>query len=237
MQVESATPEPPEAICARVFRALRPRTAPPEISVRFLPYADAHSSACWRDGRLELRISDVLATAPAAVLEALMHILLGKLLGRPAPRNCVRRYRSYLNRRDIQRTLQLIRSLRGRKQLAGPKGEHFDLEEIFDDLNRRFFGGLMIRPRLGWSLRASRTTLGHWDPAHQAIVISRLLDRADTPRLALEYVMYHEMLHLRYPTQSRGSRRQVHTREFRAAERQFPRLKEAQQLLKRLVQS
>ncbi|MCS7314754.1 MAG: DUF45 domain-containing protein [Bryobacteraceae bacterium] len=236
MQVESLLQEPPEAICARVFRKLRPRTPAPEISVRFLPYADAHSSACWRDGRLELRISDVLEGAPPSVLEALIHILLGKLLRRPAPRACLYRYRRYLNRRDVQRTLELIRATRGRKQLAGPKGEHFHLEEIFDDLNRRFFGGLMIRPRLGWSLRASRSRLGHWDPAHQAIVISKVLDRAETPRLLLEYVIFHEMLHLRYPARARGGRRQVHTREFRAAERTFPRLEEARQMLKRLVQ-
>lgn len=237
MEVESASREPPEVICARVFRQLRPRTPPPAISVRFCPYADAHSSACWRNGRLELRISDVLAAAPVPVLEALMHILLGKLLRRPVPRAWLGRYRRYLARRDIQRTLELIRALRGRKQLAGPRGQHFDLDEIFDDLNRRFFHGLMIRPRLGWSLRVSRTTLGHWDPAHQAIVINKLLDRAGTPRFVLDYVMYHEMLHLRYPTQSRAGRRRVHTREFRAAERLFPRLREAQQWLKRLLQS
>ncbi len=205
--------------------------------MHFLPYADAHSSACWRDGRLELRISDVLEGAPASVLEALMHILLGKLLRRPAPRVCVDRYRRYLSRRDVQRTLELIRGLRGRKQLTQPKGEHFDLEQIFDELNLRFFGGLMIRPRLSWSTRPSRTTLGHWDPAHQAIVISKYLDRPSTPRLVLEYVMYHEMLHLRYPSRACGGRRQVHTPEFRQAERMFPQLRQAQQLLRRLVQS
>jgi hypothetical protein len=237
MRVESRPPEPPEALCARVFRQLRPRTATPEIRVRFFPYANARSSVCWQDGRLELRVSDLLQSAPAEVLEALMYILLGKLLRRPVPRACLRRYRSYLNRRDVQRTIELIRRVRGRKHLLGPQGRHYNLEEIFDELNARFFGGLMIRPRLGWSLRPSRTTLGHWDPAHQAIVISGLLDRANVPRLVVEYVLYHEMLHLRYPTRTRGSRRQFHTREFRSAERQFPQLQEAQQMLKRLLQS
>ncbi|MGC8793786.1 MAG: SprT-like domain-containing protein [Bryobacteraceae bacterium] len=224
-------------MCARVFRQLRPRTPVPEISVRFLPYADAHSSACWQNGRIELRFSDVLLKAPPEVLEALAWILLGKLLRRPVPSACLRRYRQYLNRSDVQRSIELIRRLRGRKQFCGPRGRHYDLEEIFDALNQRFFGGLMIRPQLGWSLKESRTTLGHWDPAHRAIVISRLLDRPGTPRLAVEYVLFHEMLHLRHPTQTRGTRRRIHTAEFRAAERSFPRLEEAKQILKRLVQS
>jgi hypothetical protein len=54
------------------------------------------------------------------------------------------------------------------------------------------------------------------------------------PALALEYVMYHEMLHLRHPVDHAGARRRVHTREFKEAEKQFPRLKEAKEALKRL---
>ena len=76
--------------------------------------------------------------------------------------------------------------------------------------------------------------LGHFDPSHNAIIISRIFDRPAAPPLALEYVMFHEMLHLRYPVDHRGVRRRVHTREFREAEQTFPRLKEAKELLKKL---
>lgn len=76
--------------------------------------------------------------------------------------------------------------------------------------------------------------LGYYDPSHNVIVISRHLDRPDVPRLAIEYVMFHEMLHLRYPVDHRGTRRCVHTAEFRAAERAFHQHSEAQKLLKHL---
>ena len=46
--------------------------------------------------------------------------------------------------------------------------------------------------------------------------------------------MFHEMLHLRYPVDHAGARRRVHTREFREAERQFPELKRAKEMLKNL---
>jgi hypothetical protein len=46
--------------------------------------------------------------------------------------------------------------------------------------------------------------------------------------------MFHEMLHLRYPVDHRASRRRVHTREFREAEKKFPQFKEAKEILKRL---
>ena len=76
--------------------------------------------------------------------------------------------------------------------------------------------------------------LGHFDPSHNAIIISRIFDQPGVPRLALEYVMFHEMLHLRYPVDHSGTRRCVHTKDFRAAEKEFPELKKAKEIIKRL---
>jgi predicted metal-dependent hydrolase len=76
--------------------------------------------------------------------------------------------------------------------------------------------------------------LGHFDPSHNAIIISRILDQPRDPAVALEYVMFHEMLHLRYPVDHTAARRRVHTREFREAEKEFPQLKEAKEILKQL---
>ena len=42
------------------------------------------------------------------------------------------------------------------------------------------------------------------------------------------------MLHLLHPVDHAGVRRRVHTREFKEAEKKFPRLKEAKEALKRL---
>ena len=46
--------------------------------------------------------------------------------------------------------------------------------------------------------------------------------------------MYHEMLHLRFPTQYRGARRCIHSAEFKKSEREFIGWKEAEGTLKRL---
>jgi hypothetical protein len=226
--------ESPEEIFTRVFRELKPRTALPGLSLEFCRFANADSFIKLQDGRLEIRMSDLLSGAPAPVMEALAHILLGKLYRKPAARVYSYRYRMYLNRRDMRRQAHLVRQIRGRKFVSGPRGEHFNLEEIFERLNAGFFDGLLGRPQLGWSRGQSRCMLGHYDPSHNAIIISRIFDRERVPPVALEYVMFHEMLHLRYPVDHSGSRRRVHTREFRAEERKFPRLKEAKEILKRL---
>jgi len=226
--------ESPEEIYARVFRELKPRTPVPELRVDYRRFANADSFIRLEGGRLEVRISDLLAGAPAPVTEALAHILLGKLYRKPVAPRYVHRYRLYLNRKDVRRQAHLVRQIRGRKFISGPQGEDHNLEEIFERLNRQYFDGLLGMPRLGWSRGASRSMLGHFDPSHNAIVISRVFDRPGVALLGLEYVMFHEMLHLRYPVDHHGVRRRVHTKEFREAEKRFLKLKEAKELLKRL---
>lgn len=221
-------------IYERIHRELKPRTELPVIRVRFCRFANANSFIRLKGGMLEVKISDMLEGAPAPIQEALAHILLGKLYRRPVHNAHQLCYRRWLNRADVRKQIHLVRSARGRKFVSGPAGQHYNLQEVFDELNIRYFGGLMAGPQLGWSRRPSKTLLGHFDPAHNAIILSRILDQPAVPRLALEYVLYHEMLHLKHPVQHKATRRCVHTPEFRADEKLFPHLDEAKRLLRRL---
>jgi predicted metal-dependent hydrolase len=224
----------PEVIFARVFRALKPRTPLPEIALEFKRYANANANIRLAGSRLTIRLSDVFDGAPATVLEALAYILLGKLYRKQIPELYNYRYRRFLNRADMRQHLHAVRRERGRKHVSGPQGQHYNLEEIFEKLNFQYFHGLMARPQLGWSRTRSRTLLGHYDPSHHAIILSSILDHENVPQLAVEYVMYHEMLHLRHPAEHRGARRCVHTKEFREAEKSFLGLAEAKRMLKSL---
>jgi len=226
--------ETPEEIYTRVYRSLRASGPVPRFRIRFYPFANADSKIWVRDGEAMVKITDLLQGAPAPVGEALAFILLGKLLRKPISPEYARRYRLYLNRKDIRQKRHLLRQVRGRKFLSGPQGEYFDLSELFDRSNLAYFDGLMGKPQLGWSRGRSRTLLGHFDPSHNAIIISRIFDQPHLPPLALEFVMFHEMLHLRFPVDHSRRRRCVHTHDFKEAERQFPLLKEAQAALKRI---
>jgi len=226
--------ETPEAIFRRVCAEIRPRTPAPPIGVEYKAFANADSHVRLEKGAITVRISDLLESAPAPVTEALAHILLGKLFRRPAAKHYEHRYRLYLNRRDMRRQINTVRQERGRKVHRGSRGLVYNLEDIFEQLNREHFGGMMARPELGWSHVRSRTRLGHFDPSHNMIMISRIFDDPHAPRLALEYVMFHEMLHLHYPVDHSGARRCVHTPEFKAHEKQFPAFREAKALLKKL---
>src|SRR6201996_3254021 len=236
MQIETALFfETVEQIYERVFRTIKPRTPVPRITVKFRKYANANSRIRLHDGHLHADISDLLEGAPAPIQEALAFILISKLYRKtPAP-GIVARYRRYLNRGDVRRILHLAKQERGRKFYRDPRGRVYDLCAIFEELNFQYFHGLMARPDLGWSLRPSRTTLGHYDPSHHVIVLSALLDSEKVPELLVKYVMFHEMLHLRYPTEHRGARRCVHTQEFKRAEREFQHYKNAVAEMRRFV--
>ena len=144
------------------------------------------------------------------------------------------RYRRYVSSHDISAKAQTVRRFRGRKWIASAQGEVYNLEQIFEELNRCFFHGLLGRPQMTWSQSHARRSLAHYDPAHNAIVVSRAFDQERVPRYAVEYIVYHEMLHLKHPVKLRGSRRCVHGPDFQAEEKLFPEFELAKAFLKKL---
>jgi len=202
--------------------------------VEFFAFANVNNTIRLREGHLHVRLSDLLEGAPDSVLRAIAHILLAKIYRKPIERGHATRYRKYVHSHDIRSKVHLVRQARGRKRIGSARGRYYDLEAVFEDLNLRFFGGTQARPQMSWSQGRARNLLGHYDPAHNAIVISRIFDHPSVPRYAVEYIVYHEMLHLRHPVKLNGSRRCVHSPAFKAEERLFPQLEAAQRFLRRL---
>ena len=221
-------------IFQETYQELRPGALLPELKIEFFAFANVNNTIRLRNGRLLIRLSDLLEGAPEPVLRAIAHILLAKMYRQPIDRGHAARYRKYVGSHEIVRKAHLVRQMRGRKLLRPPRGHYYDLDAIFEELNSRFFHGLMARPRMSWSQTKTRRILGHYDPAHNAIIISRIFDHPGVPRYVLEYIVYHEMLHLKHPVKLRGSRRCVHSEEFQAEERLFPHASEANAFLKRL---
>ena len=222
------------SLFAEEYRALRPRAPIPRIAVRFYRFTSLNTTIRLREGELRVHLSDLLEGAPEPVLRAIAHILLAKLYRKPVQAAQSLRYRRYTLSEPIAKLTERVRQLRGRKRVLSAKGRCWDLDEVFESLNARFFFGLLGRPVLTWSGHHALRLLGHYDAAHNTIMISRVFDRPDTPRYAIEYLMYHEMLHLKHPVTVRNGRRCVHPRAFQQEEQLFPELVAAQAFLKRL---
>jgi hypothetical protein len=226
-----------EQIYARVFRVLRPSLPEPAIDFRFQKFTSATSRIRFREGVLRVRVSDLLQSAPSPVQESLAYILLSKLFRQRVPERMLNQYRMYLRRPEMQETIHATRRERGAKRVDRAEGSHFDLERVFAETNDKFFGGTIPKPQLGWSRTPSRSILGHYDAAHHAIVLSKLLDRPNVPAWVVEYVMFHEILHIKHPTgvcAGATGRRLVHSRTFRAEEKTYPRFAEVKEALRKL---
>lgn len=228
------TPSAPdsEAAFARVFRRLGLGRSAPEFRVEYWPFAGLRSTIRLRGGEAQVRLSDLLETVPPLVLEALAEILLAQVFRRRPSREARECFLAYVSAPAMRGRIDKARRERGTKRLLPPRGRCHDLEEIFARLNRKFFRGKLLPPRLGWSRKRSRTVLGHYDAAHRTITISRWLDSPAMPRYLVEYLMFHEMLHVQFPVERRGPRRVVHPPEFRRAEKRFPKYERARRRLK-----
>jgi hypothetical protein len=116
---------------------------------------------------------------------------------------------------------------RGRAYLnLSHRGFHVNLKDVYDRLNRDYFNGRLDVP-LTWGRSRSRwrrhsIDFGCYDPEDRIIRINPALDRPWVPRLFVDYVVYHEMLHAALGVKSfSNGRRDVHSVQFREEEKEF----------------
>jgi hypothetical protein len=224
-----------EEIFASAHRHLRPRTALPEITIEFFPFAGLNHTARLSDNRLRIRVSDIFTDAPQVVYHSLALILLSKLYRKKIDSAHHQTYRSFILEDHIQARARAARTGRGRKTLIrGGKGRYIDLDVMFNILNERYFAGTIPGPRLSWSAKRTRYVLGRFDVIHNTIFISRIFDSLNVPVYVCEYVLYHEMLHVKHQSEVHDSKVIVHTPHFRAEEKRFLQYQEAKRWLKQL---
>lgn len=183
--------------------------------------------------RLELRIHRSFLEAPEEVVRAVAEFVESKK-GSERARQALVTIREHFS------------SQRGagvrRRPVLRPVGATLDLREVVDDINRRYFEGrLSVEVTWGRSstgasagaghrCRRGRTAslqLGSYSYEDRLIRIHRVLDDPSVPRVVVEAVVHHELLHADLPPEIRDGRRHFHTPEFRRRERLFRQLDRA----------
>jgi hypothetical protein len=227
----AATPVPGgERMLQRMFTRLGCQGRPPHFEVEFYPYANLSHTLRFRGETAQVRLSDLLASAPLAVVEAAAALLLARAYRRKPPAELAEFYRHYCHQPETRRRLAALRRRRCRPLLRF--ADHYDLAALFGKLNQRYFAGGLRQPQLGWSHRSWQSQLGAFDPALDRIVMNRRLDRPDVPARVVEYVLYHEMLHVKHPGELARCGLRVHSSAFRAEEKRFAHYEEARRWLK-----
>lgn len=217
------------------FEALDKNRKAPKIDVKLYPYIGINHTIRVREGKVFVRIAEVCRDMPPLGHQALAYILVAKLLGKRVPKSARDVYSSFIKTAEMREQVTRNKRSRGRKVVSTDKGAVYDLSATFDELNRVYFQGSIAKPVLTWSARKTYRILGHHDATHETIVISRSLDAKDVPGYVIEYIVFHEMLHIHHPTVHHNGRRYNHTPAFRRDEEKFAYFDEAEKWIERNV--
>ncbi len=202
----------------------------PAFNIQFYPYCGPNHSIRLRNGKIWIRISDILTDAPFNVLSSLLNILLHRLFKVHTHPNHLRIYRHYINQPHLRPKILMTRRHRSKKHSNNPIGVFYNLNQIFQQLNRYYFRE-KLKVSMSWNHKQNRTFLACYDPAHQTIVVNRQLDDLSIPKWVLEYVVFHEMLHVSLDGYSSNGRWIIHHKRFHEAEKKFPHYQKARKFI------
>jgi len=105
-------------------------------------------------------------------------------------------------------------------------GTFYDLKEIYRDVNNEYFDN-SLNLKITWFGQSSRRrrrriTFGQYEEALKLVKVHRLLDNPSIPEYLLAFIVYHEMVHHVCPAYiDEAGIHRVHSKEFKAKERQF----------------
>ena len=123
---------------------------------------------------------------------------------------------------------------RCRRLTRSDMGEH---RNLFDSVQRLLDMGLLDARDIdntvfSWTTGSNRTKLGYCAQMFRIVVISSVFDDPNVPEELLDYVVFHECLHLRQGY--RPFNRRPHDAEFQRQERLYPDHEEMERKLKTL---
>lgn len=216
-----AVPHLDEQARYRLEKMIAPFVPQGQINVSLTDNQHTMISVKREQGRYRLRLHHMFLEADSDVVRA-----LGKYVGQN-DREASRLLGHFidLNQRKIRRP--------HRRQVAEQPiettGEIHDLAAIYEDVNRKYFNG-RIDARITWGQRARQAArkrrrnsikMGSYSVEDALIRIHPSLDRPFVPRVFVEWIVYHEMLHQKHDIPIVGGRRQFHTAAFLADEAKF----------------
>ncbi len=190
------------------------------IKAEFYPYRSLRHTVEWNGIRIKVKVSRLFSDAPVHILEIIALLLLSRVYKKKIDGQTRSTYSAYSKQLNYKRQTRKIN--------YEPGGKHYNLSLIYQRLNIMYFNCDLQITNIGWSKKNSYTRLGFFDKSRNLIVISKIFDSPLVTLRVLQYLMYHEMLHARFPEKTVNNRRRIHTSQFRAEERKFPDFDEIQ---------
>jgi hypothetical protein len=201
----------------------------PEISIK-VNYSSSLFRYQRQGRRIILQVHEGFINAPFEEKKTLVIATFSKSLK-------ARQHLKIFNRTEyFQSVVHALEQYKGKSKTVS-KGKDIDLQPIYDKLNKQYFEGKLPAPRLTWGRRGAFRRLGYYHPESDTITISRIFDSVDAPIYALEFVLFHEMLHKKLGLKESNGRRYAHTRIFKDSEAQFSGAEKAEKAIQALIRT
>lgn len=213
--------------CTLTFQQELERNAGKKLRLKFQDNRSTMLSVKWEPECTKVSLHKMFLQAPGNVMDGLACYLKGED-SRLDP--AVKAYiEDNLSKLDYSHQLDLSK--------LETKGTVFQLKELYQDLNCEYFES-RLKLHITWfgekrKKSRKRVTLGLFHDALRLIKINRILDNPNVPEFFIRYVIFHEMVHHTCPSYvDNEGKKHIHSREFRAAERQFKQFDSAQKWIK-----
>ena len=218
----------------RLFKIISPIVSGHGLELRTASFCGTKEfQASWKrsGGGVDIMISDYLIDAPCDVITDFSQTVVGTIAGRRPAYG--KTYLDWVKSDEYISSKREIYLRRSRNLTGSPEGNERDLTE---SLNRILDLGLLVpdgidNSFLSWTKIPNVRKLGFCSPMMRVIGISCVLDDDSVPEFVLDYVVYHESLHL---AQGYRPGQRPHSKKFRADERKYPRYEEAERYLRSL---
>jgi len=201
------------------------------INASFVASKDFKVSWKRKGKQLEIMVSDYIADAPDPVLMDLSETIIDMVKGRPYEYG--KEYLEWVTSDDFILNNRKAYIRRSKNITRDPVGKERDLIESIDrlldsslltseDIQNSFFT---------WTVHPNYRKVGYCSPMMRVVAVSSALDNISTPDYVIDFVVYHESLHLR---QGYRPTKRAHDVSFKREERLFPKFKEAERYLNEL---
>ncbi|TGK35109.1 DUF45 domain-containing protein [Leptospira gomenensis] len=197
------------------------------IRIKFFPYSNFGSTVRVSRTYIEFKIHSQYLKSEE-YLRTVVDVLLYKLCGISVPESLNARIQEIYG--EFSKTDSPLK--KRNKQIERSESKNGRLREILDKLNTIHLSLNLSGTKIHWGKRKSKTRLGHYDPSQDMIVINPILANEFVPDYVLEYIVFHELLHVRFPPRRKNGKNVIHGREFRAFEKKFPDYRRANLWLK-----
>lgn len=218
----------------RLFEIISPIVSDQGLELRAASFCRAKEfQASWKKSGncIDVKFSDYLTDAPEDVIKDFSRTVIGTIANRKPSYG--KTYLEWVRSDDYINNKRKLYLKRSRNLTGTPEGNERDLIKSLD----RLLDHGLLEPEsiansfFSWTKIPNVRKLGFCSPMMRVVGISCVLDDISVPEFVLDYVVYHEALHL---AQGYRPGQAPHSKKFRADERKYPRYEEAESYLKSL---